>query len=255
MFLILSSRDSQNLELSEYYFYFSAFCAFVLLKTPLLTVRFPSFFHSRTVRVAMQVPVVMTSLGQKLSTVAVQSVSAGAPLLTSTSPSSAASPKVVIQTIPTVLPASADSSDKITMQPAKIITIPATQLAQCQLQTKSTLTGSGGINLVGTPLAVRALTPVSIAHGTPVMRLSVPAPQASGQTSPRVISALLKGPEVKAEAVPSKPEPEGKTLQLIPEEKAVEASKTVTHVVVVSAPSAIALPVTVKTEGLVACEK
>ncbi|XP_049626019.1 ETS-related transcription factor Elf-2 isoform X2 [Suncus etruscus] len=209
----------------------------------------------RTVRVAMQVPVVMTSLGQKLSTVAVQSVSAGAPLLTSTSPSSAASPKVVIQTIPTVLPASADSGDKITMQPAKIITIPATQLAQCQLQTKSTLTGSGGINLVGTPLAVRALTPVSIAHGTPVMRLSVPAPQASGQTSPRVISALLKGPEVKAESVPSKPEPEGKTLQLIPEEKAVEASKTVTHVVVVSAPSAIALPVTVKTEGLVACEK
>ncbi|KAM6147982.1 ETS-related transcription factor Elf-2 isoform 2-T2 [Erethizon dorsatum] len=207
----------------------------------------------RTVRVAMQVPVVMTSLGQKISTVAVQSVNAGAPLITSTSPATAASPKVVIQTIPTVMPASAESGDKITMQPAKIITIPATQLAQCQLQTKSKLTGSGSINIVGTPLAVRALAPVSIAHGTPVMRLSVPAQQASGQT-PRVISAIIKGPEVKSEAVAKKQEHDVKTLQLV-EEKPTDGNKTVTHVVVVSAPSAIALPVTMKTEGLVACEK
>ncbi|XP_013370733.1 PREDICTED: ETS-related transcription factor Elf-2 isoform X2 [Chinchilla lanigera] len=208
----------------------------------------------RTVRVAMQVPVVMTSLGQKISTVAVQSVNAGAPLITSTSPTTTASPKVVIQTIPTVMPASAESGDKITMQPAKIITIPATQLAQCQLQTKSNLTGSGSINIVGTPLAVRALTPVSIAHGTPVMRLSVPAQQASGQTPPRVISAVIKGPEVKSEAVAKKQEHDVKTLQLV-EEKPTDGNKTVTHVVVVSAPSAIALPVTMKTEGLVACEK
>lgn len=158
----------------------------------------------RTVRVAMQVPVVMTSLGQKISTVAVQSVNAGAPLITSTSPTTATSPKVVIQTIPTVMPASTENGDKITMQPAKIITIPATQLAQCQLQTKSNLTGSGSINIVGTPLAVRALTPVSIAHGTPVMRLSMPTQQASGQTPPRVISAVIKGPEVKSEAVAKK---------------------------------------------------
>ncbi|XP_010632209.1 ETS-related transcription factor Elf-2 isoform X3 [Fukomys damarensis] len=207
----------------------------------------------RTVRVAMQVPVVMTSLGQKISTVAVQSVNAGAPLITSTSPTTATSPKVVIQTIPTVMPASAENGDKITMQPAKIITIPATQLAQCQLQTKSSLTGSGSINIVGTPLAVRALTPVSLAHGTPVMRLSVPAQQASSQT-PRVISAVIKGPEVKAEAVAKKQEHDVKTLQLV-EEKPTDGNKTVTHVVVVSSPSAIALPVTMKTEGLVACEK
>ncbi|XP_012582425.1 PREDICTED: ETS-related transcription factor Elf-2 isoform X4 [Condylura cristata] len=209
----------------------------------------------RTVRVAMQVPVVMTSLGQKISTVAVQSVNAAAPLITSTSPTTATSPKVVIQTIPTVMPASADSGDKITMQPAKIITIPATQLAQCQLQTKSNLSGSGSINIVGTPLAVRALTPVSIAHGTPVMRLSVPAQQASGQTPPRVISAVIKGPEVKSEAVAKKQEHDVKTLQLVQEEKPADGNKTVTHVVVVSAPSAIALPVTMKTEGLVTCEK
>lgn len=46
-----------------------------------------------------------------------------------------------------------------------------------------------------------------------------------------------------------------KTLQLVQEEKPADGNKTVTHVVVVSAPSAIALPVTMKTEGLVTCEK
>ncbi|KAH0504803.1 ETS-related transcription factor Elf-2 [Microtus ochrogaster] len=223
-------------------------------RSPTTTASVTAAAAPRTVRVAMQVPVVMTSLGQKISTVAVQSVNAGAPLITSTSPTTATSPKVVIQTIPTVMPASTENGDKITMQPAKIITIPATQLAQCQLQTKSNLTGSGSINIVGTPLAVRALTPVSIAHGTPVMRLSVPAQQASGQTPPRVISAVIKGPEVKSETVAKKQEHDVKTLQLV-EEKGADGNKTVTHVVVVSAPSAIALPVTMKTEGLVTCEK
>ncbi|XP_029796751.1 ETS-related transcription factor Elf-2 isoform X8 [Suricata suricatta] len=224
-------------------------------RSPTTTATVSATAAPRTVRVAMQVPVVMTSLGQKISTVAVQSVNAGAPLITSTSPTTATSPKVVIQTIPTVMPASSENGDKITMQPAKIITIPATQLAQCQLQTKSNLTGSGSINIVGTPLAVRALTPVSIAHGTPVMRLSVPTQQASGQTPPRVISAVIKGPEVKSEAVAKKQEHDMKTLQLVQEEKPADGNKTVTHVVVVSAPSAIALPVTMKTEGLVTCEK
>ncbi|XP_052510317.1 ETS-related transcription factor Elf-2 isoform X2 [Budorcas taxicolor] len=224
-------------------------------RSPTTTTSVSATAAPRTVRVAMQVPVVMTSLGQKISTVAVQSVNAGAPLITSSSPTTAASPKVVIQTIPTVMPASTENGDKITMQPAKIITIPATQLAQCQLQTKSNLTGSGSINIVGTPLAVRALTPVSIAHGAPVMRLSVPPQQASGQTPPRVISAVIKGPEVKSEAVARKQEHDVKTLQLVQEDKPADGNKTVTHVVVVSAPSALALPVTMKTEGLVACEK
>ncbi|NXL84919.1 ELF2 factor, partial [Alectura lathami] len=215
----------------------------------------PATTAPRTVRVAMQVPVVMTSLGQKISTVAVQSVNAGSPLLTSTSPTTATTPKVVIQTIPTVMPASAENGDKITMQPAKIITIPTTQLAQCQVQTKPGLAGSGSINIVGTPLAVRALTPVSIAHGTPVMRLSVPAQQASGQTPPRVISAVIKSPEVKSDAAALIQEREVKTLRLVQEEKPADGGKTVTHVVVVSTPSAIALPVTVKTEGIITCEK
>ncbi|KAM8938898.1 ETS-related transcription factor Elf-2 isoform 2-T2 [Pelodytes ibericus] len=212
----------------------------------------PTSAAQRTVRVAMQVPVVMTSLGQKISTLAVQSMNPGSPLMANTNQTSA--PKVVIQTIPTMLPASSDS-EKYTMQPAKIITIPTSQLTQCQLQTKGSLGGSGQVNLVGTPLTVRALTPVSIAHGTPVMRLTMPAQQARCQTPPRVISTLIKGPDMKSDLVLSRQDGELKTYQLVKEEKHMEGGKTVTHVVVVSTPSGITLPVTVKQEGTVVCEK
>ncbi|KAM9331163.1 ETS-related transcription factor Elf-2 [Gastrophryne carolinensis] len=202
----------------------------------------------RTVRVAMQVPVVMTSLGQKISTVAVQSMNPGASLIASTSPTAATAPKVVIQTIPTMMPTSAEG-DKFTMQPAKIITIPTSQLTQCQLQAKPGLGGAGGLNLVGTPLTVRALTPVSITHGTPVMRLAMPAQQARCQTPPRVISTLINRPELKSDIVVGRPDGEMKTFQLVKEEKSADANKTVTHVVVVSSPSSgITLPVTVKQE-------
>uniref|UniRef100_A0A2K5RYZ4 ETS domain-containing protein n=1 Tax=Cebus imitator TaxID=2715852 RepID=A0A2K5RYZ4_CEBIM len=187
----------------------------------------------RTVCMAMQVPVVMTSLGQKISTVAVQSLHTGAPLITSTSPTTATSPKA----------ASTENGNKITMQPAKMITIPATQLALCQLQTKSNLTGSGSTHIVRTALAVRAVTPG--AHGIPVMRLSVPTQQPCGLTPPRVTSAVMKAPEVKSEAVAKK----------LVEENLADGNKTVTHVVGVSIPSALALPVTMKAEGLATCEK
>lgn len=155
----------------------------------------PSATGPRTVRVAMQVPVVMTtSLGQKISTVAVQQpagttgAAGHTTLLTNTA---AANPnshqKVVIQTIPTMVPATAENGDKITVQLAKIITIPAHQLAQCQLQTStgtnkpSIRASTAGISLLGSPLTVRALAPVSVAPGTQVMRLTVPT-QAQQQT-------------------------------------------------------------------------
>ncbi|KAG8453907.1 hypothetical protein GDO86_000508 [Hymenochirus boettgeri] len=208
----------------------------------------------RTVRVAMQVPVVMTSLGQKISTLAVQSMNTGSPLIANSSPTTASAPKVVIQTIPAMLPASSESGDKFTVQPAKIITIPTSQLTQCQLQTKAALSGTGGLNLMGTPLTVRALTPVSIAHGTPVMRLAMPAQQARCQTPPRLISTLMKGPEIKSDIILNRQEGEVKTFQLIKDDKSAEGGKTVTHVVVVSSPSALTLPVTVKQEPNV-CEK
>ncbi|XP_030586795.1 ETS-related transcription factor Elf-2b isoform X2 [Archocentrus centrarchus] len=160
----------------------------------------PNATGPRTVRVAMQVPVVMTtSLGQKISTVAVQQPvgTAGAAghttLLTNTSAIGAAAgnansqQKVVIQTIPTMVPATAENGDKITVQLAKIITIPAHQLAQCQIQTstgtnKPTIGASpASISLLGSPLTVRALAPVNVAPGTQVMRLTVPT-QAQQQT-------------------------------------------------------------------------
>ncbi|XP_048053295.1 ETS-related transcription factor Elf-2b isoform X2 [Megalobrama amblycephala] len=148
----------------------------------------PNANAPRTVRVAMQVPVVMTnSLGQKISTVAVQSAN---PSLFTTAPTNAGSPtgvnapKVLIQTMPTMVPATAENGDRITVQLAKIITIPATQLTQCQLQAKpGTPTG---INLMGAPLAVRALTPVSVAPGTQVVRLAVPAQQSPAQAKTQV---------------------------------------------------------------------
>ncbi|XP_068444921.1 ETS-related transcription factor Elf-2b isoform X2 [Clinocottus analis] len=146
----------------------------------------PTATGPRTVRVAMQVPVVMTSLGQKISTVAVQQptrttgAASHATLLTNTSGNNNSQQKVVIQTIPTMVPATAENGDKITVQLAKIITIPAHQLAQCHLQTStgSNKLGVGGspgsISLLRSPLTVRALAPVNVAPGTQVMRLTVP---------------------------------------------------------------------------------
>ncbi|KAM9362579.1 ETS-related transcription factor Elf-2b [Symphorus nematophorus] len=166
----------------------------------------------RTVRVAMQVPVVMTtSLGQKISTVAMQQpagttgAASHTALLTNTPAIGAAAgntnsqQKVVIQTIPTMVPATAENGDKITVQLAKIITIPAHQLAQCQLQTStgsnkpSVGASTAGISLLGSPLTVRALAPVNVAPGTQVMRLTVPT-QAQQQTL--VVSQPGSGPGV-----------------------------------------------------------
>lgn len=133
--------------------------------------------------------------------------------------------QVVIQTIPTMVPATAENGDKITVQLAKIITIPAHQLAQCQLQNptgtnKSSVGASpAGISLLGSPLTVRALTPVNVAPGPQVMRLTVPT-QAQQQTlmvsqpgsgagvvtvstanqtlmaQPRIISGVINGSEL-----------------------------------------------------------
>ncbi|KAM6940939.1 LOW QUALITY PROTEIN: ETS-related transcription factor Elf-2-like [Lycodopsis pacificus] len=157
----------------------------------------PTATGPRTVRLAMQVPVMMTttSLGQKISTGAAGHTT----LLTNTSAIGAAGnnnsqQKVVIQTIPTMVPATAENGDKITVQLAKIITIPAHQLAQCHLQTstgsnKPSIGGSAaGISLLRSPLTVRALAPVSVAPGTQVMRLTVPT-----QTQPQTLVVSQPG--------------------------------------------------------------
>ncbi|XP_051939235.1 ETS-related transcription factor Elf-2-like isoform X2 [Hippocampus zosterae] len=164
----------------------------------------------RTVRVAMQVPVVMTSLGQKISTVAMQQSAvrtgaAGHTTLMSTASALGATAgaansqqKVVIQTIPTMVPATAENGEKITVQLAKIITIPAHQLAQCQLQTPTGAAKPGvsspatGISLLGSPLTVQTLAPVGVTSGAQVMRLSVPVP-AQAQQQPPAATAQPSG--------------------------------------------------------------
>ncbi|XP_072112341.1 ETS-related transcription factor Elf-2-like isoform X11 [Mobula birostris] len=210
----------------------------------------------RTVRVAMQVPVVMTSSGQKISSVAVQSVNPVSTVITSTN-TTVTTPKVLIQTIPTMVPPTTENGDKVTMQPTKIITIPATQITQCHLQTKAGLATTGSINIVGAQGAIRALSPMPIAGGTPVMRLAVPAQQSTSQSPARVITAVIKGADVKQEGMAAKVGAEVHNMPMIKEERSVEGSKTVTRWVVVSAPSTIALPLTMKTEaeGTVTGEK
>ncbi|KAM9819342.1 ETS-related transcription factor Elf-2-like isoform 1-T2 [Syngnathus typhle] len=175
----------------------------------------------RTLRVAMQVPVVMTSLGQKISTMAMQqpAVRTGAgthtTLLSSASGTTNSQQKVVIQTIPTMVPATAENGEKITVQLAKIITIPAHQFAQCQLQTPTGAAKSGvgtptaGISLLGSPLTMQTLASVGMASGAQVMRLSVPAqaeqPTAAAQSGsagdavtaqPHLIGGVFNGSEL-----------------------------------------------------------
>lgn len=95
-----------------------------------------------------------------------------------------------------MVPATAENGEKITVQLAKIITIPAHQLAQCQLQTA---TGAAkpatGISLLGSPLTVQTLAPVGVTSGAQVMRLSVPAqaqqqPAAAAQQSGSAAGAV-----------------------------------------------------------------
>uniref|UniRef100_A0A4W5LZI5 E74-like factor 2b (ets domain transcription factor) n=1 Tax=Hucho hucho TaxID=62062 RepID=A0A4W5LZI5_9TELE len=170
----------------------------------------PTASGPRTVRVAMQMPVVMTtSLGQKISTVAVQQapgMSGGqttyqlanaSPIGTATGNANS-QPKVVIQTIPTMVPATAENGDKITVQLAKIITIPAHQLAQYQQQTKPGLGGSptGSISLLGgtNSWGVRALAPhVTMAAGTQVMRLAVPTTLHHQQQTHHIVTTTQGG--------------------------------------------------------------
>lgn len=113
-----------------------------------------------------------------------------------------------------MVPATAENGDKITVQLAKIITIPAHQLAQCQLQTstgtsKSTVRASpAGLGVLGGPVTVRALTPVSVSPGTQVMRLSVPTPsqqQPVGASQPSSGPGALPAASTANQAVVAQP--------------------------------------------------
>lgn len=108
-----------------------------------------------------------------------------------------------------MVPATAENGDKITVQLAKIITIPAHQLAQCQLQTSAGANKAGvtatptGLSLLGGPLAVRALAP-----GSQVMRLTVPTqaqPQTLVVSQPGSVSCAPTVSTASRMAVPAPP--------------------------------------------------
>lgn len=170
---------------------------------------------------ALQVPLMMT--GQKISTVTAMS-QPGSPLLTTTAPTTAHMTTVTgggtqqkvfqIQALPTMMPATGENGQKITVQLAKLITIPATHLAQCQLpgQTKVTAgTGAQSISLVGgAPLTLRTITPVSV----PTTAVHAPA------TTTQVLRLVAQQPAAAAPATAPTPAP---TPALAPAPAAVPA--------------------------------
>lgn len=119
-------------------------------QTPVATTTGP-----RTVRLAMQVPVVMTTpQGQKVSTVTLNSPTSSSPMLTAGGVLSGGTGagKVLLQAMPTLLPTQGQNGERITLQ---LITLPATT------QTKT-----------GTPITLRTLAPLT---GTQVLQLAMPS--------------------------------------------------------------------------------
>lgn len=101
----------------------------------------------------MQVPVVMTTAqGQKVSTVTINSPTASSPVLTAggTVAGTNSAGKVLLQTMPTLVPAQGQNGERITLQ---LITLPATAAKP------------------GTPITVRTLAPFT---GGQVLQLAMP---------------------------------------------------------------------------------
>ncbi|KTG46928.1 hypothetical protein cypCar_00019929 [Cyprinus carpio] len=110
-----------------------------------------------TVRLAMQVPVLMTTQGQKISTVTVNSPTVRSPILpTANSVAGGNSAgKVVLQAVPTLVPAQGQSGERITLQ---FITLP-------------TMPGKPG-----TPITLSTLSPFTVpTSNAQVLKLAVPS--------------------------------------------------------------------------------
>ena len=179
--------------------------------THTLTDHFAHFLPSRT----LQVPMMMTtSLGQKFSTISAMS-QPGSQLLTTTSPTSAhqTHQKVLIQALPTMVPATGENGQKITVQLAKLITIPASQYAQLS-QSKG---AGGGFSLMGTPLTLRNITPFSMPT------TAVPAPSTT-----QVLRFVTQQPAIAAPAPAPAPAPTPATTMV------VAATDSATHTAAMS---------------------
>ncbi|RXN26845.1 calphotin-like isoform X1 [Labeo rohita] len=131
----------------------------------------------RTVRLAMQVPVLMTTQGQKISTVTVNSPNVRSSILpahNSVAGGNSAG-KVVLQAVPTLVPAQGQSGERITLQ---LITLP-------------TMPGKPG-----TPITLSTLSPVTVpTSNTQVLKLAVPS-NITSTTSTAPVTVVTSQPGV-----------------------------------------------------------
>ncbi len=143
-------------------------------------------FVSRTMRLAMQVPVLMTTQGQKFSTVTVNSSNVRSSILSL--PNSVAggnsAGKVVFQAVPTLVPARGQSGERITLQ---LITLP-------------TMPGKPG-----TPITLSTLSPVTVpTSSTQVLKLAVPSNiSTTSSTAPVTVVTSQPGVTVVPNAQPA----------------------------------------------------
>ncbi|TSO15271.1 ETS-related transcription factor Elf-2 [Bagarius yarrelli] len=131
----------------------------------------------RTVRLAMQVPVVMTTpQGQKVSTVTLNSPTGSTPLLTAGSVLSGGNSagKVVLQAVPTLVPTQGQNGERITLQ---LITLPA-----------------GTHTKTSAPITLRTLAPLT---GTQVLQLAVPSSANTPTTVTVPAEAILNSQDLK----------------------------------------------------------
>ncbi|KAK3535583.1 hypothetical protein QTP70_017119 [Hemibagrus guttatus] len=141
-------------------------------QTPVTTTTGP-----RTVRLAMQVPVVMTtSQGQKVSTVTLNSPTSSSPVLTAGSilGGGNSAGKMVLQAVPTLVPTQGQNGERITLQ---LITLPATT------PTKA-----------GTPITLRTLAPLT---GTQVLQLAMSSSANTPTTITVPAEAALNTQDIK----------------------------------------------------------
>ncbi|XP_012711201.2 ETS-related transcription factor Elf-2a [Fundulus heteroclitus] len=139
----------------------------------------PSNAATRPIRA---MPVVMTnSLGQMTLNSPIFTTTTGVPV-TVAKASTSAPPKLVIQALPTVLPAGSKAGEKIT-----IITIPANQLATL-MQTHPTgqVTQIIQAKPVATQLSHTAIKPVQLAPGRTAPQLILAKPAAVAQALPQL---------------------------------------------------------------------
>ncbi|KAM9471039.1 ETS-related transcription factor Elf-2a isoform 2-T3 [Clarias gariepinus] len=126
----------------------------------------------RTVRLAMQVPVVMTTpQGQKVSAVTLNSPTSSSPVLSAGSILGGGNSggKVVLQAVPTLMPTQGQNGERITLQ---LITLPA------NASTKA-----------GAPFTLRTLAPLT---GAQVLQLAMPS-----SANPVPAEAAMNTQEVK----------------------------------------------------------